>query len=73
MKKESIAFFNVDPQFELDLQRYQDHLSLESPLKYECAKMEDLACAFRLEKLETVNTDNSISKSNLISSPAERN
>ena len=40
---------------------------MQSSPKYDIAKMEDVAFAFRMEKLETYNTENSISKSNLIS------
>ena len=35
--------------------------------------MDDVACAFRLEKLNPLKPENSISRSNLISSPTERN
>jgi hypothetical protein len=38
----------------------------ESPLKVDVTKLDDLDVAFRIERLETMDKENSISKSNLL-------
>jgi hypothetical protein len=38
----------------------------ESPLKVDVTKFDDLDVAFRIERLETMDKENSVSKSNLL-------
>ena len=67
MKDELVTFFDVDPQFELDYRAYKEYLRIrDAPIQVDFGNCEGLAFDFRMEKLETIERENSVSKSNLV-------